>query len=135
MEDLKNLAEVIGKINMIPEGIIKSLLLGFKMGLDIIKEEARRNHPPWPAMIFNSDGTWRYHNITTNLTNSINLRMRHDLSSIEGEVGILAEFAQGGAMEYAGKIERDHPFIGPAVEAKKQEWERQIEMAIRSFFA
>lgn len=132
--ELINLREVVGKIERLPEQVRPVIEAAFDLGLQKVIEEAKSNHPPWPAMITNPDGTWRYHNITTNLTNSIGLRMRRSGDVIEGDVGVLNETVKGDAMEYASKIERDHPYIGPAVEAKKGEWIRHIQEALRAFF-
>ena len=132
--ELINLREVVGKLERLPDGARQVIEGAFDLGLQKVVVEAKSNHPPWPAMITNPDGTWRYHNITTNLTGSIGLRMRRSGDVIEGDVGILSEIVKGDAMEYAGKIERDHPFIGPAVEAKKEEWLRHIQEALKIFF-
>lgn len=136
--ELYNLREVVGKLERLPEQAIPIIEQAFDFGLQKVVMEAQHNHPPWQTKegpkIFNPDGTWRYHDITTNLTNSIGLRIKRAGDIIEGDVGILNEFIVGDAMEYAGKIERDHPFIGPAVEAKKKEWLRHIEEALRIFF-
>ena len=132
--ELYNLREVIGKLERLPDGVRPIIEGAFDLGLQKIVVEAQHNHPPWPSKIFNPDGTWRYHNITTNLTASIGLRIKRAGTAIEGDVGILNETVKGDAMEYASKIERDHPFIGPAVEAKKKEWLRHVEEALRAFF-
>ena len=132
--ELYNLREVVGKLERLPDGARQVIEGAFDLGLQKIITEAKSNHPPWSATILNPDGTWRYHNITTNLTNSIGLRIRRSGDVIEGDMGILNETVKGDAMEYAGKIERDHPFIGPAVEAKKEEWIRHIQEALKIFF-
>ncbi len=131
--ELFHLKEVIGKLERLPDQARPIIRQAFDLGLQKVKEHAKSGHPKWPDKIFNPDGTWRHHNITTNLTNSINLRIREHENIIEGDVGVLNEFARGDAMEYASKIERDHPFISPAVEAKKQEWLKNIEEALTAF--
>ncbi len=129
--ELQNLKEVVNNIGKFP-GVIQPIIRqAFDIGLQAVREHAKASHPPWPDKIFNPDGTWRYHNITRNLSNSINLRIRESGTVIEGEVGVLGEFVQGDALEYAEKMERDHPFIGPAVEAKKAVWLKNIENAVR----
>ena len=132
--ELYNLREIVGKLERLPDGARHVIEGAFDLGLQKVAVEAQSNHPPWPAMITNPDGTWRYHNITTNLTNSIGLRIKRAGDVIEGDMGVLNETVKGDAMEYAGKIERDHPYIGPAVEAKKEEWLRHIQDALRAFF-
>jgi len=136
--ELYNLREVIGKLERLPPGAMQVIEDAFDLGLQKVVVEAQENHPPWQTKegpkIFNPDGTWRYHDITTNLTASIGLRIKRAGTAIEGDVGILNETVKGDAMEYASKIERDHPFISPAVEAKKKEWLRHVEEALRAFF-
>ncbi len=136
--ELYNLKEVVGKLERLPSGAMQVIEQAFDLGLQKVVREAKENHPPWQTKdspkIMNPDGTWRYHDITTNLTGSIGLRMRRSRDVIEGDVGVLNETVKGDAMEYASKIERDHPFIAPAVEAKKQEWLKHIEEALTAFF-
>ena len=131
--ELKGMEEVIRNLDRIPAAAMPVIEGAFDLGLRKVQEHARANHPPWPDKLFNPDGTWRYHNITTNLTNSIGLRMRRVGDAVEGEVGVLNETVVGSAMEYASKMERDHPFIGPAVEAKKDAWLKHIAEALRIF--
>jgi len=128
-----NLKEVLGKIDKLPVEAMPLIERAFQKGLEDIREDAAENHPPWPGTITNPDGTWRYHNITSNLTESIGFRMKSAKEVIEGEVGAIQELFKGDAMNYATKIERDHPFVGPAVEAKKKDWLRYITEAIRSY--
>jgi len=128
-----NLKEVLGKIDKLPVEAMPLIERAFQKGLEDIREDAAENHPPWPGTITNPDGTWRYHNITSNLTESIGFRMKSAKEIIEGDVGVIQELFKGDAMNYANKIERDHPFVGPAVEAKKGDWLRYITEAIRSY--
>jgi len=128
------LDQVLIKMGHLPQAVRPVLMQAFDMGLQKVRDHARTNHPAWPSKVFNPDGTWRYHNITTNLTNSIGLKVKEVPGAIEGDFGVLNETVTGGAMEYASKIERDHPFVAPAVEAKKDEWLNQINQALRSFF-
>ena len=132
--EIFGLKEVVGKLEKLPDEAQKVVSQAFKMGLRLVMKDAKENHPKWPDKIFNPDNTWRYHNITTNLTNSINMRMRQTKDVIEGDVGVLQEIVRGDAMEYASKIERDHPFIGPAVKAQKTAWLKGIEDALRIYF-
>ncbi len=136
--ELYNLREVVGKLERLPPGAMQVIEQAFDFGLQKVVTEAKENHPAWQTKdspkIMNPDGTWRYHDITTNLTQSIGLRMRRSGDVIEGDVGVLNETVKGDAMQYAPKMERDHPFIGPAVEAKKEEWIRHIQEALKIFF-
>ncbi len=134
MDELKGIKEVKDRIDSLPAGLRERLIYAMGYGLEMVQNEAKDNHPPWPDKISNPDGTWRYHNITQNLTNSIGLRIMDKGDIIEGDMGILNETVKANAMEYAGKIERDHPFIVPAVEAKKKEWLEIIAKEARKFF-
>lgn len=133
--ELYNLREVVGKLERLPDGARQVIEQAFDLGLQKVVTEAKTNHPEWPSKIFNPDGTWRYHDITTNLTNSINMEIfpwKGDI--LEGDVGVKSKWAKVGVMAYGEKMERDHPYIGPAVEAKKEEWIRHIQEALKIFF-
>lgn len=133
--ELVNLKEVIDRIERLPDGAKTIVTHAFDKGLQGVREHAKNNHPEWPTKLFNPDGTWRYHDITTNLSNSINMIVYPWKGEVlEGDVGVKKEWAKVGVMQYGGKIERDHPYLAPAVEAKKGEWINLIEKALRSFF-
>jgi hypothetical protein len=131
---LQNMDEVLKKIDLLAPEIRHVVLSGFDAGLLEVKKHARDSHPPWPAYIFNSDGSWRYHNITTNLTNSIGIRVTQSEAAIIGDVGVLSTTVRADAMEYAAKIERDHPFIQPAMDAKGDEVTKKVAEALAKFF-
>ncbi len=128
--ELTGLKDVVNKLQTLQGPLHDQIKLGFEAGMELVKNHAKQNHPPWPNTIYNPDGSWRYHNITTNLTNSIGLRMKDSKEGIEADVGALNELFKGNAMEYASKIERDHPYVGPAVEAQWQNWINLISRAI-----
>jgi hypothetical protein len=128
--DITGLKDVLTKIQTLQGPLHQNIYLAFQAGMELVKNHAKYNHPAWPVYLYNPDGTWRYHNITSNLSGSIGFRMRNATDSIESDVGALNELFKGNAMQYANKIERDHPYVGPAVEAQWQNWINLISKAI-----
>lgn len=126
----RSIEEVIKNLARIDNLMQRPLIDAVEAGAAKIADHAKREHPRWPNTINNRDGTPRYHNVTSNLSNSIYSQLVEAAKDrIVAEAGATVEYA---AMIELGTVKiRPHPYLQPAMEANREICLKLVIAAVR----